>query len=271
MIKRWDNFLLASSVLMLAATFSGNPLRAQEAGAADAAAETPTESGGLEAEGRVIGRIVYSGRVARSWKAPEEVWTPPADTLDAEPNPSDAPSPPAIQITDTGGIRETAVWLESDEASKALRRMEIEPLEIDQKGSVFYPAMVVMPKGGTLKLKNSDGINHNVHLLSHRQEKNFLLRSGDEREVRLNLEDKIRVTCDLHAWMRSSLVIVETPYFTVTDRDGRFEIGEVPPGTYRIRIGHHRFESDPETIEVEVKAGETAEVEIQTALSRWDH
>ncbi len=221
--------------------------------------------------GSVSGRVVYSGRVARSWKAPAEMWAPPETSLSAEPDPSAAPSPPAIQITDTGGLREAAVWIENEAAHEALRGLEFEPFEIDQKGSVFYPQMVVIPRGGTLKLRNSDGINHNVHLLSHRQEKNFLLRSQDEREVRLNHNEAVRVTCDLHAWMRSSLVVVESPYFAVSDAEGHFRIDHVPAGEYEIQVAHHRFKSDPETITIEVKPGEETEIEIQTALSRWDN
>jgi plastocyanin len=264
--RRWVFPILAAALVL-----AHDSVRADEAGgtptdrAVVAETEVPSDTG------RVTGRVVYRGRVARSWKAPEEVWTPPETSMEAEPDPSGAPSPPAIQITETGGLRDAAIWLDSDEARKSVRGMEFEPVEIDQKGSVFFPQMVVLPRGGTLKLKNSDGINHNVHLLSHRQEKNFLLRSQDEREVRLNHNDAIRVTCDLHAWMRSSLVIVETPFFAVSDAEGHFTIGKVPPGVYTISIGHHRFTSEPENIQVEVRAGEETEIEIPTGLSRWDH
>lgn len=244
--------------------------RPEETGATaeDGAAEGSARA---EGRGRVIGRVTYEGRVARAWMAPETVWTPPTASLEAEVDPSAAPSPPAIQITKDGGIRETAVWLESEAAKQALRGMELPVVEVDQRGSVFFPMMVVMPKGGKLVLKNSDGINHNVHLLSHRQEKNFLLRSQEEREVKLNHEDAIRVTCDLHAWMRSSLVVVESPYYAVTDAEGDFAIENVPAGRYQIKIGHHRFKHEPKVIEIEVKAGETTEAPIRTALGTWDH
>lgn len=258
---------------MAAAPWTG--VRAEESSTAPPTAESGAGTGGAPVSaaqtGRITGRVVFEGRVARSWMAPEVDWTPPETSLQAEPDTSAAPSPPAIQVTATGGVREVAVWLESEEARKAVRAREFPPVEIDQKGSVFWPQMVVLPRGGTLKLKNSDGINHNVHLLSHRQEKNFLLKALEEREVQLQHSDEIRVTCDLHAWMRSSLVVVETPYYAVTDREGNFVIEGVPTGTYELKIAHHRFKGEPEALSVEIKPGEAAEVVVKTALGRWDY
>jgi plastocyanin len=238
-------------------------------------AETEASQGAEEAEpngaatGRVVGRVIYEGRVARSWVAPEIPWSPPEVSLEAEPDAASAPSPPAIQVTADGAVRDVAVWLESDAARAAVRSLDAPPVVIDQVGSVFWPQMVVMPRGGRLLVKNSDGINHNVHLLSHRQEKNFLLRAMEEREMQLRHSDEIRVTCDLHAWMRSSLVIVETPYYAVTGADGDFVIENVPAGAFELKIAHHRFKAEPTT--VEILAGETTELVIRTALGTWDH
>lgn len=256
-----------TAICALLAAISWTVARAQEPTPVPAAesASAPSDAG------RLSGRVLFEGRVARSWMAPEVDWTPPETSLQTEPDSSAAPSPPAIQVTATGGVREVAVWLENDAARKEVRARELPPVEIDQKGSVFWPQMVVLTRGGTLKLKNSDGINHNVHLLSHRQEKNFLLKSLEEREVALQHSDAIRVTCDLHAWMRSSLVVVETPYYAVTDREGNFVIEGVPAGKYELKIAHHRFKGEPEALPVEIKAGEAAEVVVKAALGRWDY
>lgn len=44
--------------------------------------------------------------------------------------------------------------------------------------------------------------------------------------------------CGFHAYMESWAVAVENPYFAVTDKEGRFSIGDVPPGEYRVMVWH---------------------------------
>jgi hypothetical protein len=44
--------------------------------------------------------------------------------------------------------------------------------------------------------------------------------------------------CGFHAYMESWALVVDHPYFTITDQDGRFAIGDIPPGTYTATIWH---------------------------------
>jgi hypothetical protein len=44
--------------------------------------------------------------------------------------------------------------------------------------------------------------------------------------------------CGFHAYMESWGIAVDDPYYAVTDQDGRFEIADVPPGTYRVMVWH---------------------------------
>jgi hypothetical protein len=44
--------------------------------------------------------------------------------------------------------------------------------------------------------------------------------------------------CGFHAYMESWGIAVDDPYYAVTDQAGRFEIADVPPGTYRVMVWH---------------------------------
>jgi hypothetical protein len=67
--------------------------------------------------------------------------------------------------------------------------------------------------------------------------------------------------CGFHAYMESWALVVNDPYVTVTDRDGRFEIGDIPPGTYQLTLWHP-YVREPYEQTVTVKAKETAEVNM---------
>jgi hypothetical protein len=89
----------------------------------------------------------------------------------------------------------------------------------------------------------------------------------------------IAVTCDTHAHMRAYILSYAHPYFAVTDVDGRFEIDQVPPGSYTLKAWHegwrtleHDQDGRPQyeepyvlTAEVMVMAGKTSHVEFQLA------
>ena len=38
--------------------------------------------------------------------------------------------------------------------------------------------------------------------------------------------------CNIHPAMAAYILAVDTPYFAVSDREGRFTIAEIPAGTY---------------------------------------
>jgi polysaccharide lyase family 4-like protein len=44
--------------------------------------------------------------------------------------------------------------------------------------------------------------------------------------------------CGFHAYMESWGLVVDNPYYALTDQSGRFEIGDIPPGTYKLFVWH---------------------------------
>jgi hypothetical protein len=54
-------------------------------------------------------------------------------------------------------------------------------------------------------------------------------------------EIMVRVKCDIHGWMSAYVGVVPHPYFAVTAAGGRFELKNVPPGTYTVEAWHERL------------------------------
>jgi hypothetical protein len=60
----------------------------------------------------------------------------------------------------------------------------------------------------------------------------------------------VRFKCDVHPWMSAYAGIVEHPYFAVTSGGGRFEMKNVPAGTYTIEAWHERLGTQTQTVTI---------------------
>ena len=47
--------------------------------------------------------------------------------------------------------------------------------------------------------------------------------------------------CDVHGWMNAYVGVLDHPYYAVTDKDGKFELKSLPPGTYTIEAWHEKL------------------------------
>jgi len=75
--------------------------------------------------------------------------------------------------------------------------------------------------------------------------------------------------CGFHAYMESWGLAVNNPYYAMTDKDGRFTISEVPPGTYRVVVWHPQIGGAKEyTVTIEPKGHATLDVKIDAPTGR---
>jgi plastocyanin len=129
---------------------------------------------------------------------------------------------------------------------------------LDQKGCVYTPSILAVQTGQKIIVKNSDTCIHNVHAkptVDGNEEHNDVQMPGgaDLTYTFPKPEPFLKFQCDVHPWMFAWVTIVDSPYFAVSDPDGKFTIKNVPPGKYTVEAAHRKLGS--QTQEIEVKDG----------------
>jgi plastocyanin len=110
-------------------------------------------------------------------------------------------------------------------------------VQMDQRHCVFTPRVVVVPVGGTVEFLNSDRLLHNLHSRSEANASfNRTQPKGRAIPVTFKAPETLRLSCDLHSWMRAWVVVAAHPYYAVTDAEGRFALPAVPPGRYTLAV-----------------------------------
>jgi len=140
----------------------------------------------------------------------------------------------------------------------------IQHVVIDQRKMTFIPHVVVVAKGTTVDFLNSDAVGHNVYWPSISGNKKLAHNMGTwpkgvKKSFQFNDLGTAPLLCNVHPEMSGYVVVVPTPYFAVTDKDGAFEIKDIPPGKYTLKTWSE--EGKPSTQAVDVSGG-SAEVEI---------
>ena len=59
--------------------------------------------------------------------------------------------------------------------------------------------------------------------------------------------------CDVHGWMNAYVGVVDHPYFAVTDKGGKFELKDLPPGTYTIEAWHEKLGTQTQSVTLGAK------------------
>jgi len=123
------------------------------------------------------------------------------------------------------------------EAANPSTNAPSQTIELKQKGFQFQPANLVIQKGTRVEFPNMDDDYHNI--FSYSKAKRFDLGRYRKDEPPPSLVfDKagvIKLYCEIHEHMRGTILVVDTPYFTRTDAEGRYQLANVPPGTHRVK------------------------------------
>jgi plastocyanin len=150
-----------------------------------------------------------------------------------------------VQLVKGGVARPDAsnavVWIEGPRRDGGPRSA----LAMTQESKRFTPRVLVVPRQGTVEFPNNDPVYHNVFSVSGANRFDLgLYRSGASKSHSFAETGLVRVYCNIHPQMVGFLMVVDSDFAAVTDRDGKFQFDGVPAGSWTL---HAWYEEGTET------------------------
>lgn len=211
----------------------------------------------VEAEGggKLTGTVKFEG-------------TPPKATkIDMSFDPNCAKAHPTPAVTEevvtgpSGGLANVVVYVADGLGSQTFQP-PAQPAVLEQKGCVYVPHVLALQANQKLDVVNSDLTTHNIHPSpANNREWNTTQPHGVPIEQTFARQEvAIPVKCNIHPWMKGYIAVLKHPYFAVTDKEGHFEVNDLPPGTYTINAWQEKLGT--KTQKVTVAAGQSQSLDF---------
>ena len=211
---------------------------AKPAETSTAASPAPAAGASAAGWGTLKGRVVFSGDipkakvlVAKGDSAAKDPQVCAKKEIDSEKLVVD-PASKGVSYAIVYIPKPTAVNPEATSAAKAAE------VVFDQKNCMFVPHVLAAMKGATVTIKSSDPVGHNANAVGLNNNK-FNLPTAAHVVAALGARaaDKPgKVECDIHSWMEAYWLVLDNPYFAVTDDQGNFEIKNAPAGDQKVVV-----------------------------------
>src|SRR5579863_892557 len=212
-------------------------------------------AGAADAAGSLKGTAKFEGSALK----------PSRIDMSSDPNCAKAHPTPAttedLVIGTDGGLANVIVYVSDGLGDKTFEPPQ-QPAVTEQKGCQYKPHVLALQANQKLDVVNDDATTHNIHPMpNNNREWNKTQPHGMPVEETFAREEiAIPVKCNVHPWMRGYIAVLKHPYFMVTDKDGNFDLKDLPPGTYTIKAWQEKLGTQSQKITI--GAGESKTVEF---------
>jgi hypothetical protein len=177
------------------------------------------------------------------------------------------------------GIANIFIYIQKPPAdiSPDLKESQEKTVKFDQKNCRFLPHALILRTDQSIAILSDDPIQHNTHVYPIRQDgKNEVIAANDRSgnvKWQFSVPEKMPTTvkCDIHSWMEARWLIIDHPYATITDKEGRFKIEKVPAGEHNFMIWHERagwvFGGSKRSLAVTVEADKATQLGNAATIS----
>ena len=209
------------------------------------AAATPAAAAPAVADAATVGGLVKLEGTAPKMPPMQMA----ADPFCASQHPTPAPDEEVV-VGPGGELANVIVYVKNAPATPAPST----PAVLDQKGCKYIPHVTAVQVGQTIQIKNSDNTLHNVHAMPAI---NSQFNEGQPVQGMVSKKkfDKVemtpfRIKCDVHGWMESYMAVLPHSYHSVSQMNGQFSIGNLPPGNYTLVAWHEKYGQQEQQVTV---------------------
>lgn len=110
--------------------------------------------------------------------------------------------------------------------------------QVTQKDLTFIPALLPVRVGTKVEFPSLDDTYHNIFSYSPAKRFDLGRYRPEERPIPSQIFDKpglVTLRCDIHEHMRGLILVLDTPYFVMTDTSGHFRLSGLPAGHYTLK------------------------------------
>ena len=172
------------------------------------------------------------------------------------------------QVENSGTrIGGAVVWLTDIRSGKQLPMQK--RFELVNEDCLLSPHVQAVVASGTLNVASEDVAMHRDRIINvGTGEVEGIAPFNDNGEVvpfdrLLTKTAQLEVICDLHPWSKAHILVVDHPYFAMTERSGSFSIDDIPPGTYHVKAWHPALGVAEQV--VTIGAGQPASIALKLA------
>jgi plastocyanin len=142
------------------------------------------------------------------------------------------------------------------------------PVVLNQSGCKYHPHVLGVMAGQTVQIKNDDQTTHNIHPTpkDNREWNESQPPSSPAIEKNFAREEiMLPVKCNQHPWMKMYINVVKSPFYAVTDKDGKYEIKGLPPGDYTLAFVQEKLGEQDQKVTVAAKESKTVDQSFKPA------
>jgi hypothetical protein len=140
-----------------------------------------------------------------------------------------APKKETLLVDDgSKGIKNVVVFLREASRVNDSAKPKTDTVVFDQKTCVFLTHVLGITVGEKLQIKNSDPTGHNTNIAAWGYNPTVAAGASADYTVQKDMSQPNPVKCGIHSWMTAYILARKDGYFAVTDKDGKFEIANLP-------------------------------------------